>query len=417
MWRLLGGGHITNTHHIARSSGIGRVFNRFQLVLSFRKTGFQDVNLVPLLRHHLAQILNLLILMGNGGFYLMELFFIHKSVYTIKCKQQKKEMMFPRLKSYAPGFALAFLIGLGASMLSARIGIPSSLLALFIGIALSSLYKRSELKKGIDWSAKFILRVGVAFLGFRITFDNILTLGWSTALMVIIGITATITIGILCAKLFGLRKEFGALTGGAVSICGASAAMAITSILPDHKDKDRDLSLAIIGITAFSTTAMVLYPFIGNLLGLNPMEMSLFLGGTIHDVAQTAGAGYSISEEVGDLAILTKMIRVAFLLPVVLALMLYFKTRNEEHKPNIPLPIFLFVFIVFIIANSLLPIPAIITDNISILSRQALITAIVAIGLKTNIRDVLAVGVKPILLITIQTITMAAVILTCIAYL
>ncbi len=434
MWRFLGSSHLADAHDFILTGGIGS--NILKLALYSRKLCFKSRNLVPLFCDHLAQILNLLVLMGNRCLNIMELFFVHNSVYTIKRTQQKQEMMLQNFKSTAPGFALALIIGGIATILNKKIGIPTSLLALFAGIALSFLYNLPKpqlrlgdslpeayvasehiFKKGINFSSKFVLRFGVAFLGFRIVLDDVLALGWNTALMVFLGITSTVIIGIIAAKLLGLRKEFGALTGGAVSICGASAAMAITSILPDHKNKDRDLSLTIIAVTAFSTTAMVLYPFIGNMLNLNPMDMSLFLGGSIHDVAQTAGAGYSISPEVGDLAILTKMIRVAFLLPVVIGLMFYFKTKDESHKPKVPVPVFLFVFIAFIILNSLLPIPESITHNIGLMSRQALITAIVAIGLKTNIRDVLAVGIKPIILITIQTITMLAVVLTCIAYL
>lgn len=325
--------------------------------------------------------------------------------------------MLNTVKIYLPGFALAFIIGVLSTCLSKKIGVPTSLLALFIGIGVSFLYQRKTLQQGINFSSRFILRFGVAFLGFRIVFDDIFTLGWSTVFMISISIATTIFVGIITAKLLGLRKDFGALTGGAVSICGASAAIAITTVLPDHKDKERNLSFTIIGITAFSTAAMVLYPIIGHMLNLNPTDMALFLGGTIHDVAQTAGAGYAVSEEVGDLAILTKMIRVSFLLPVVVCFMLYLQTNSSDSGSKVPVPTFLFVFIAFIILNSLLTIPQEVTEKINIVSRQALITAIAAIGLKSNLRDILNVGLKPIVLIAIQTLTMAVIMITYITYL
>ena len=325
--------------------------------------------------------------------------------------------MLNTVKIYIPGFALAFIIGLFSTFLNKKLGVPTSLLALFIGIGVSFLYQRNTLQSGINFSSRFILRFGVAFLGFRIVFDDIFTLGWSTAFMISISIATTIFVGIITAKFLGLRKDFGALTGGAVSICGASAAIAITTVLPDHKDKERNLSFTIIGITAFSTAAMVLYPIIGHMLNLNPTDMALFLGGTIHDVAQTAGAGYAVSEEVGDLAILTKMIRVSFLLPVVVCFMLYLQTKNSDSGSKVPVPTFLFVFIAFIILNSILTIPQEVTEKINIVSRQALITAIAAIGLKSNLRDILNVGLKPIILIAIQTLTMAVITITYITYL
>lgn len=325
--------------------------------------------------------------------------------------------MLNTVKIYLPGFALAFIIGVLSTFLNKKMGVPTSLLALFIGIGVSFLYQYDRLQQGVNFSSRFILRFGVAFLGFRIVFDDIFTLGWSTVFMISISIATTIFVGIITAKLLGLRKDFGALTGGAVSICGASAAIAITTVLPDHKDKERNLSFTIIGITAFSTAAMVFYPIIGHMLNLSPTDMALFLGGTIHDVAQTAGAGYAVSEEVGDLAILTKMIRVSFLLPVVICFMLYLQTKSSDSGSKVPIPTFLFVFIAFIILNSLLTIPQEVTDKINIISRQALITAIAAIGLKSNLRDILNVGLKPIVLIAIQTLTMAVITITYITYL
>ncbi len=315
------------------------------------------------------------------------------------------------------GFWLSVFIGAGAIALSAQFGAPASLLALFIGIALSRIYTCELFTPGIDWSARFILRLGVALLGFRIIFTDILALGWQSAFMIIAGITITITLGIFLSKALGLRREFGALTGGAVSICGASAAIAISAILPDHKNKTRDLSLCIIGITAFSTLAMVVYPLIGNALGFDTIDMGLFLGGSIHDVAQTAGAGYSVSTEVGDLAILTKMARVAMLLPVVIALMFFFQTRKHNAQTKIPVPKFLIAFITFVALNSLFPIPVIITDHIGSIARFALITAIAGVGLKTNIKDIIAVGPKPIILIGLQTLCMIGIILACVIYL
>ena len=325
--------------------------------------------------------------------------------------------MLETFKSHIVGFCLSVFIAGAALLLAAQFGAPASLLALFIGMVLSFTYQHNAFKTGIDCASNFILRVGVALLGFRIVFDDVLALGWQTAFMIVLGITLTIIFGIFLARMLGLSKEFGALTGGAVSICGASAAVAISAVLPDHKNKDRDLSLTIIGITAFSTLAMVVYPLIGAAFGFNTLDMAVFLGGSIHDVAQTAGAGYSVSTEVGDIAILTKMTRVAFLLPVVVGLMMLFKTSREAEYGALPVPKFLIMFVIFMVINSLAPIPQIFTDHIGTVARFALITAIAAVGLKTNIVDVLAVGPKPIILIAAQTLCMMGIILACVIYL
>ena len=325
--------------------------------------------------------------------------------------------MIGSIKNLGAGFILSATLAYSAFQLSSLTGWPVSLLALLFGVSLSFFYARAPLIKGIDWSSKFILRLGVALLGMRIVFDDLLALGWQGALMMVCAITLTIITGMFISRALGMGKEFGALTGGAVAICGASAAMAISAILPGHKQKERDLTLTIIGITAFSTTAMVLYPLIGNMLGLDAHHMALFLGGAIHDVAQTAGAGFSVSEQVGSLAVLTKMIRVACLVPVVMVLAFYFQTSRateQNSKPTIPL--FLIAFFSLMTLNSLINIPLFIEQSTIEISRYALITAIVAIGLKTNLRDVAAVGFKPIVLIAAQTIIMALIILGFVLY-
>lgn len=325
--------------------------------------------------------------------------------------------MIRRIKNLGAGFILSAALGYSAFQLSGLTGWPASLLALLLGVGCSFLYARAPLTKGIEWSSKFILRLGVALLGMRIVFGDLLALGWQGAMMIVSAITITIITGMILSRALGMNKAFGALTGGAVAICGASAAMAISAILPEHKHKERDLTLTIMGITAFSTTAMVLYPFIGNALGLDAQHMALFLGGAIHDVAQTAGAGFSVSEEVGSLAVLTKMIRVACLVPVVMMLALYFqagKTAEQSSKPTIPL--FLIAFFVLMAINSLITIPEMIEQSAIEISRFALITAIAAVGLKTNLRDVVAVGFKPIALIAMQTTIMALIILAFVLY-
>ncbi len=318
---------------------------------------------------------------------------------------------------YIPGFFLAGLIGSLALLLGPKLGVSSTLLALLCGMALSPFYTKMNFKSGIDWSSGFILRVGIAALGFCFVFADVLALGWNILLMIVFAISATLVIGVLCAQALGLRKEFGALTSGAISICGASAAMAITSVLPEHKNKERDLSLAVIGITAISTLEMITYPFAGPLLGLQGADLGMFLGGTIHDVAQTAGAGYSVSEDVGKMAVLTKMIRVSFLLPVVIALMLVFKERGATQKPSVPVPLFLCAFFIFMVLNSLLPVPEGFGRAMGVVSKTALVIAIAAIGLKTNIKDILAVGLKPMILMFIQAVCMAVIVLSCITYL
>lgn len=323
------------------------------------------------------------------------------------------------LKALLPGIWVSVIVGLAALFLSEHYGAPVMLFALLLGIVMSFLYEGTKCREGIEFVACHILRIGVALLGLRIAFGDLVALGWKTALLLIIAIFSTIAFGLLVARAFGLQKRFGVLTGGAVGICGASAAMAISAVLPDSKDKDRDTSLTIIGVTSLSTIAMVLYPIIAGLLDLDPSSTGVFLGGTIHDVAQVVGAGYSVSEQTGDVATLTKLVRVAFLMPVVvcilLVLRLNIKKSVDAKAPG--LPGFLIVFVILMAVNSLVDLPVVLKDSATDISRFALVISIAAIGMKSNLSQILTVGIKPILLLVLETLWIGGLILVCLPYL
>ncbi|WP_077341703.1 YeiH family protein [Pseudocolwellia agarivorans] len=321
------------------------------------------------------------------------------------------------VKALLPGISITTITGLAALFLSEHYGAPAMLFALLLGIAMSFLYEDSPCRKGIEFAATFILRVGVALLGLRIALNDLISLGWETVFILILAIASTICLGVILSKQFKLSKSFGALTGGSVAICGASAAMAITAILPEHKDKERDTLVTIIAVTSLSTIAMVVYPIIVTYLGLNDIDSGFFLGGTIHDVAQVVGAGYSISEETGDMSTLVKLVRVSFLMPVVLVMLFIIKlnknTKNNNTKAT-KIPGFLIAFIILMFINSFIALPEIILEPATSFSRFALVVSIAAIGMKSNFSKLKCVGFKPIVLMLVETIWIAAFILAAI---
>lgn len=324
-----------------------------------------------------------------------------------------------QIKQYLPGIWVAAIVGLAALFLSQHYGAPAMLFALLLGIALSFLYEETKCKAGIEFTACHILRIGVALLGLRIAFGDLAALGWKTALLLVVAIASTILIGIVLARAMGLQKRFGVLTGGAVGICGASAAMAVSAVLPDGKNKDRDTLLTIIGVTSLSTIAMVLYPIIAGMLNLDETSTSIFLGGTIHDVAQVVGAGYSVSEQTGDLATLTKLVRVAFLMPVVLCILLVLRLNMKHAGDGKPpgVPGFLIAFVILMTVNSVINVPQAITAGATEISRFALVISIAAIGMKSNLKSLLEVGSKPIILLVTETVWIAGLILLSLPYL
>ncbi len=314
-------------------------------------------------------------------------------------------------KIILPGIGITIITGLAALFLSEHYGAPVMLFALLLGIALSFLYEEGSCREGIEFSANFILKLGIALLGLRIALSDLIALGWETIVLLTVAIASTILIGTYTAKVLGLKKSLGVLTGGAVSICGASAALAISAVLPEHKDKERDTLLTVICVTSMSTISMVIYPILTAYFGLDNHDSGLFLGGTIHDVAQVVGAGYSVSDETGNIATLVKLVRVSLLVPVVFCVLFFISWQNNKVESKhskqkfsaAGVPLFLIVFFLLMLVNSSTTIPQELTDITTSFSRFALIIAITAIGMKSNLAKLTSVGLKPIFLMLIET--------------
>lgn len=311
-----------------------------------------------------------------------------------------------------PGLLVALTIGLASTWLSTRYGAPVMLFALLLGMAFHFLHEEGRCIAGIEFAARSLLRIGVALLGVRITFDQIAGLGLGPVLTVVAGVATTIFFGWALAKALGLRSTFGVLSGGSVAICGVSAALAISSVLPRNSELERDTILTVVAVTTLSTVAMVLYPLFVGTMGLNHSDAGIFLGGTIHDVAQVVGAGYMVSPETGDVSTYIKLLRVAMLLPVVF-LIAFIVTRasGTGSGSKVPLPIFLFGFAALVILNSTGYLPTLATDHLADVSRWCLVTAIAALGMKTSFKELAVVGWRPVALVVAETAWIAALVL------
>jgi uncharacterized integral membrane protein (TIGR00698 family) len=225
-------------------------------------------------------------------------------------------------------------------------------------------------------------------------------------------VVATIVFGGLIGRVFGLKGDQSVLSAGAVAICGASAALAIASVLPSHKDSERNTILTVAGVTALSTVAMVVYPVFVTYLHYDNATAGIFLGATIHDVAQVVGAGYMISDESGEISTLVKLIRVACLVPVVILISLIMRRDHAPASGNVPLlPWFLVAFIVLVIVNSLGWVPAEAHTVLTPVSSWCLLTAVAALGVKTSLKALADVGPAPVGVMVIQTVFLAAIVI------
>lgn len=332
-----------------------------------------------------------------------------------------------RLGALWPGVAVCGVIALAAQALSDYYGAPAMLMALLLGLALHFLVEDGErVAAGVTFSAKTILRIGVALLGARISFEVFAELGLEVIAIIIAALIATVIFGYLCARALGRGWRLAILSAGAVSICGASAAMAIAAVLPRNQFSERNLSFTVFGVTLLSTVAMVFYPPLAQLLGLSDLATGVFLGGTIHDVAQVVGAGFSVSDGVGETATTVKLIRVSMLAPFVLLLTLAIRRFHQPQAGETPadaaqsgpqaarppaVPGFVVAFLLLAVVNSFGLLPAGVRAAAWALSKWAMLTAIAGVGMKTELRRILEIPRQSVVLIVAETLFIAALVL------
>lgn len=312
-----------------------------------------------------------------------------------------------RARLLAPGVLVCGVIALSSTFLSEHYGGPQLLYALLIGLAFHFIHGNPQAKAGIEFCGRTVLRVGVALLGVRITFNQVLQLGVEVALVILIALVLTILMGVWWARLLGRTREEGLLSGGSVAICGASAALAISAVLPQTKANERFTLLAVVAVTVLSTVAMILYPLVIGVLELSAGPAGVFLGGTIHDVAQVVAAGMMLGPEAGDTATVVKLFRVMLLMPVVMVISLLYRNHQPADGEDLNMPLipgFLLAFVVMMLLASTGLVSAPVVQGATDASRVCLVLAIAAAGIKTSIEELLQLGWKPLLLFVSETL-------------
>ena len=309
-----------------------------------------------------------------------------------------------------PGVLACAVAATAATFLSQHYGAPVMLFALLLGMAMNFLSAEGPCKPGIEFTSRHVLRWGVALLGLRITAAQVAALGWHPVLLVVVSVVVTIGVSMLAAKAMGFNILFGLLSGGATAICGASAALALAAALPAHPLKERATLFTVVGVSALSTFTMIVYPMVARAIGLDEHMAGIFLGATIHDVAQVVGAGYGMSQATGDVATLVKLIRVATLLPVIMfAVMFTRATGKHADGPRPPLlPWFAVAFAALVALNSTGWLPKAVSAIGTDVSSWFLVAAIAGIGMKTQLRELVTVGLKPVVLMVGETVFLAA---------
>ncbi|MEA1880636.1 MAG: YeiH family protein [Campylobacterota bacterium] len=266
-------------------------------------------------------------------------------------------------------------------------------------------------QKGITFSAKKVLRFAIVFYGFRITFQQIAEVGVDGFLVSLIMLTSTLILGSwLGFKVFGMDKDTSILTASGASVCGAAAVLATEPVL---KAEEHKTAIAVSMVVLFGTISMFLYPILyetlikdaSGFLHMDPRTFGIYVGGTIHEVAQVVAVPASIpnaSEEMANAAVIVKMTRVIMIAPMLIILGFYLawsskkegNMRNEKTK--LVIPWFAVYFILVAGFNSLQIVPQNIVDTINNIDTFLLTMAMTALGMGTVFSKFKGLGLAPV---------------------
>ena len=308
-----------------------------------------------------------------------------------------------RWKDYPPGLMVAVLASLASAYLSDHYGAPLTLMALLVGLALNFLSADPRLGPGLAFSSRTLLRIGIVLVGARVTLAQIVGLGPVALAAIVVIVTLTMLCGVLAAERLGFGRAFGALAGGAVAICGASAAMALATVLGEKRVNQAQLALVLVGISAFSAAAMVLYPALCHHLGYGDRQAGFVLGASIHDVAQSLGAGYAFSQTAGENAAIVKLTRVALLAPALAIVGRIFAREGDVTGKQPLLPWYVAGFFVFAAINSTGVVPVRVGQGATDLATALLVCAVTATGIRSPMASLLESGPRPLLIIGITS--------------
>ncbi|KDB07378.1 putative protein family UPF0324 [Burkholderia sp. lig30] len=274
---------------------------------------------------------------------------------------------------------------------------------LIVGIVAGALYGNAlrdgmpaSWAAGVNFSARKLLRIAVAFFGLRVSLQEIAQVGLPGLTVSVLVVLSTLAIGTWAGmKLMKLDRDAALLTAAGSAICGAAAVLAFESTL---QSKPHQSAMAVGSVVLFGTLSMFLYPlaYHAGWLHLDPAGLGLFFGGTIHEVAQVVGAASDISPQVAHVATIVKMTRVMLLVPVLLVLGAWLARSapagGAHGKRKVAVPWFPLGFLGFVIVNSLNVLPTDVTHTLNVLDTFALTMAMTALGIETRIAQIREAG-------------------------
>lgn len=348
-----------------------------------------------------------------------QIYMLHSTNLLINSTTQKSTKRFAlNAVGTFPGLALCGALA-GIALLSSKLswvqshGLGALTIAILLGIFIANLptsHFGTQYEPGLTFSRQKLLRLGIVLYGLRLTLQDVAQVGMTGIVVDAVMLSSTFGLAIwLGARVFRMDRRLSMLIGAGSAICGAAAVMAAEPIV---QSRSEDVSVAVSGVVVGGSLSMLLYPLMyqlnlnWHLIDISSSAFGIYIGSTIHEVAQVVVAGKAISEDTANLAVITKMVRVMMLAPFLLILSVALSSRQKKNQAahvgtssaRITLPWFAILFVLMVGFNSLSILPKSMATHLIQLDDIILAMAMAALGCSTKLNALRRAGFRPILL-------------------
>ncbi|MEH2352082.1 putative sulfate exporter family transporter [Nostoc sp.] len=267
------------------------------------------------------------------------------------------------------------------------------LIAVLFGIFVGNVFKIPEfMRTAIDFTIAYLIKTAVVLIGLNISVQVLVSIGYKPVLLAVgEAVSVFIVVYFFLSRVMRLDRQLCILISAGSSICGAAAILATASVV---KAENRLITLSVTMITLMGTFQLFLYPYLyhhGYLESLNDQLFGFFAGAGIYEFAQVYGAGYAVSDTAVNFATLIKLIKVMMIVPMVLLTGHFYNYKQQEENTvnQVKFPWFILFFILMVILNSLFTINGTVKFFLGQTGASFFLMAMVALGLKTDIKNIL----------------------------
>jgi uncharacterized integral membrane protein (TIGR00698 family) len=302
------------------------------------------------------------------------------------------------------GIVLSSLLAILSVIINDFLLIGAVSISIILGILFNNTFKiPSIFSPGITYSEKSILSFAIALMGINLDFNILSALGVHILILIISAMILTLFTSLLLGKIFKLDTKFALMLGIGNAVCGASAIGATKDIV---KAKEDEVGISVALVNLMGTIGIFLVPSMALLLGFDDTKAGVLVGNTLQAVGQAVAGGFSISDESGQSATVTKMVRVLMLTPLITILLFVYAKKAINEKPSSKsvfknIPIYIFAFTIFSIIATFIILPEHIITTISMMSKYTLVISMAAIGLKIKFKSILKNGSKALIIVSI----------------